>query len=75
MHLIMLIFRYFSRLLVMMVKKSNLGRFNFEQINSLPGDMGNRIILDKILGSCGPMSAKGACSVAGAMKVGFVQFV
>ncbi len=28
------------------VKKSDLGRYNFEQINSLPGDMGNRIILD-----------------------------
>ncbi len=39
------------------VKQSALGRFNFEQINSLPGDMGNRIILDKILASCGPMPA------------------
>ena len=32
-----------------MVKKSALGRFTFEEINSLPEDMGNRIILDKIL--------------------------
>ncbi len=40
------------------VKKSDLGRYNFEQINSLPGDMGNRIILDKILASCGPVPAR-----------------
>ncbi len=40
------------------VKKSNHWRFNFEQINSLPGDMGNGIILDKILASCGPMRAR-----------------
>ncbi len=40
------------------VKKSELGRFNFEEINSLPGDMGNRIILDKILASCGPIPAR-----------------
>ncbi len=40
------------------VKKSALGRFNFEQIDSLPEDMGNRIILDKILASCGPMPAR-----------------
>ncbi len=41
------------------VKKSNLGRFSFEQINSLPGDMGNRIMLDKILAICGPEFAVG----------------
>ncbi len=40
------------------VKQRDLGRFNFEQINSLPGDMGNRIILDKILASCGAMPAR-----------------
>ncbi len=39
------------------VKQSALNRFSFEQINSLPGDMGNRFILDKILASCGPMPA------------------
>ncbi len=40
------------------VKQSALGRFSFEQINSLPGDLGNRIILDKILAACGPMPAR-----------------
>ncbi len=40
------------------VKKSNPGRFNFEQISSLPGDMGNRIILDKVLRLGGPMFAR-----------------
>ncbi len=40
------------------VKKGDLGRFSFEQINSVPGDMGNRIILDKILRLGGPMFAK-----------------
>ncbi len=40
------------------VKHSDLGRFTFEQINSLPGEMCNRIILDKILASCGPMPAR-----------------
>ena len=40
------------------VKQSALEKFNFEQINSLPRDMGNCIILDKILESCGPMYAR-----------------
>ncbi len=40
------------------VKKSDLGKVSFEQINSLPEDMGNRIILDKILRLGGPMFAK-----------------
>ncbi len=40
------------------VKKSDLGRFNFEHINSLPGDMGNRIVLDKILRLGGPIFMK-----------------
>ncbi len=40
------------------VKQSVLGRFNFEQINSLPGDMGNRLILDNVLRLGGPMFAK-----------------
>ncbi len=40
------------------LKQRDLGRFNFEEINSLPEDMGNRIILDKILASCGPMPAR-----------------
>ncbi len=39
-------------------KKSDLGRFSFEQINSLPEDMGNRIILDNVLRLGGPMFAK-----------------
>ncbi len=40
------------------VMKSDLGELSFEQINSLPGDIGYRIISDKILASCGPMPAK-----------------
>ncbi len=47
------------------VKKSDLGRFNFEQIISLPGDMGNRIILDKILRLTGPMFAKAFATCRG----------
>ncbi len=40
------------------VKKRALGKASFEEINSLPGDMGNRIILDKILASCGSIPAR-----------------
>ncbi len=40
------------------VQQSALGRFSFEQINLLPGVMGNRIILDKILASCGPVPGR-----------------
>ncbi len=40
------------------VKERNLGRFNFEQINALPGDIGNRIILDNVIRLGGPMFAK-----------------
>ncbi len=58
MHLIMLIFRCCLEMACEVVKKSDLGRFNFEEINSLPGDMGNRIILDRILALCGPMPAR-----------------
>ena len=47
------------------VKKSALWRFNFEQINSLPGYMGSRIILDKILASCGLMPARELAVVKG----------
>ena len=47
------------------VKQSDLGRFNFEQINSLPEDMRNRIILGKILALCGPMPARELAVVCG----------
>ncbi len=40
------------------IKQNDLGKLNFEQINSLPGDMGNRIILDNVLRLGGPMFAK-----------------
>ena len=56
------------------VKQSALGRFSFEQINSLPGDMGNRIILDNILGLCGPMFAR-ELAVCRGHKDGFSQSV
>ncbi len=39
------------------LKQSDLAKVSFEQINSLPGDIGNRIILNKILASCGPIPA------------------
>ncbi len=40
------------------VKKSYLGKVSFEEIISLPEDMGNRIILDNVLRLGGPMFAK-----------------
>ncbi len=54
------------------VKKSDLGRFNFEQINSLPGDLGNRIILDKIL-DWGARCLRRNLPLAGAINAGFMQ--
>ncbi len=41
-----------------MIKKRTLGRFSFQQINSLPGDMGNRVLLHNILSLGGPMPAR-----------------
>ncbi len=56
------------------VKQSDLGRFNFEQINSLPGDIGNRIILDNVLRLGGPMFGK-ELAVGRGMKLWLIQSV
>ena len=56
------------------VKHSDLGKFSFEQINSLSRDMGNRIILDNVLRLGGPMLAK-EFAVCMGHNVLLVQFV
>ncbi len=44
------------------VEYHDLERFTFEQIVTMPGAIGYRIILDKILTSCGADACKGTCS-------------
>ncbi len=57
-----------------MVKHRGWERFTFEQIVTMPGAIGYRIILCKILTSCGSMPAKELAVFRG-MKIWLPQSV